>query len=612
MIRLSGVSLQKSSLAFLVFLIFSGTAVSQVSPAQGLSYTSHMPITINGNSGFNIGNGVRLGDGSPLNPYVISGWRISAASSDAISIRGTTAFFVVQSVEIDSGNQTHSGIVLTNVAHARISNSTVSNNDYGILVVRSSDVIVSGNSLIWNNFGISVESTSSFVKISHNSVTNSQKLAIHTLSSSNVTVSENAVSMNGEGVVLESSYNITLSQNMFHENGLILANSTLPELQTYAISSDNSVDDKPIYFYDGCIGLNVANENLGQLIAVGCSGIRISNVTVSGTDVGVQLLYVSGGLVARSQFASNRLQGLSITASNYVTISNDTISSNGGAGMSVESSGYLTIANNSVDWNNETGISISTSSVAIVTQNTISDNSLGVSISSSSAVHFYHNNLLNNKVQVANQVTQTSWDNGYPDGGNYWSNYLGKDECSGQYQNICPDPDGIVDFPFFVASSTIDYYPLVSPFTTIQERSSPTWPSWATILVSELTSGGVTLSWPTANDDVGVINYRVYQGYRPIATVPGNTFHYSVSGLAENTNYAFRVEAMNRASNWSYDGPSVVVTTPTSHPESVFKLAISLNLILIVLLAALGLALTVMALGELHRKRRNQDSLPEG
>ena len=607
MIRHWAVSLRRVSLAFFVCSILSGTAVSGVSPVQGVLYASHVPIAINGNSGFNTGNGVRSGDGSPSNPYIISGWRISVLLSDAVSVRGTTAFFVLQNVEIDSGNLTHNGIVLTNVAHARISNSTISGNISGILVVRSTDVIISGNSLLSNQFGISVESTSLLVKISGNSVASSQNFAIHTSSSSNITISDNAVSLNGKGVILESSSNITFTRNTFHRNGLILANSTLPELETYTISPDNSVDGKPIYFYDGCTSLNVTDENVGQLIAVGCTGIQISNVAVSGTDIGVQLLYVNGGLISKGHFASNRLQGVSVVSSNHVTVSNDTISSNGEVGISVDSSSPLTITNNNILWNNGTGVSISTSNIAIVTQNIVSENGLGVKISSSTAVHFYHNNLLNNKVQViSDQGTGSSWDNGYPDGGNYWSNYSGKDECSGQYQNICPDPDGIVDFPFFLGSSTIDYYPLVSPFATIQERSSPTWPSWATILASELTASGVTLSWSTANDDVGVINYRVYQSYRPIATVPGNTFHYSVSGLAENTNYTFRVEAMNRASNWSYDGPSVAVTTPTSHPESVFKLAISPNLILIVVLAALALALTVMALGDLRRKMRSQ------
>jgi hypothetical protein len=50
------------------------------------------------------------------------------------------------------------------------------------------------------------------------------------------------------------------------------------------------------------------------------------------------------------------------------------------------------------------------------------------------------------------------WDNDYPSGGNYWSDYSGVDFNSGPYQNLTAN-DGIGDTPY-----TIDRYPLMAPF----------------------------------------------------------------------------------------------------------------------------------------------------
>lgn len=63
------------------------------------------------------------------------------------------------------------------------------------------------------------------------------------------------------------------------------------------------------------------------------------------------------------------------------------------------------------------------------------------------------------------------WDDGYPSGGNYWSNYAGIDLCSGQFQNETGS-DGIGDSKFRIdmGSGTspelmqFDNYPLMGMF----------------------------------------------------------------------------------------------------------------------------------------------------
>lgn len=60
------------------------------------------------------------------------------------------------------------------------------------------------------------------------------------------------------------------------------------------------------------------------------------------------------------------------------------------------------------------------------------------------------------------------WDNGYPAGGNYWSNYNGTDSSSGLYQNEMGS-DGIGDATFLICPiehyEALDHYPLMAPIS---------------------------------------------------------------------------------------------------------------------------------------------------
>ncbi|MBE0519971.1 Ig-like domain repeat protein [Candidatus Bathyarchaeota archaeon] len=95
--------------------------------------------------------------------------------------------------------------------------------------------------------------------------------------------------------------------------------------------------------------------------------------------------------------------------------------------------------------------------------NTIMENPTGVYIADLSCQNnmFYHNNFINNKNQASNFGTNTAWDNGYPSGGNYWSDYTGVDEYSGPYQNET-GMDKIGDTPYTESFGVNDTYPLMN------------------------------------------------------------------------------------------------------------------------------------------------------
>jgi len=87
----------------------------------------------------------------------------------------------------------------------------------------------------------------------------------------------------------------------------------------------------------------------------------------------------------------------------------------------------------------------------------------------------FHNNFINNTIQAVSgcpyEPCVTLWDDGYPSGGNFWSDYTGVDHCTGSGQNVCPSPDGLGDTPYFTGSSLaavgIDRFPLMKPFAPL-------------------------------------------------------------------------------------------------------------------------------------------------
>jgi parallel beta-helix repeat protein len=101
----------------------------------------------------------------------------------------------------------------------------------------------------------------------------------------------------------------------------------------------------------------------------------------------------------------------------------------------------------------------------------VSDNNVtandggGIGLYSSNNNVFYHNNFINNtqRVYVPTPGIANSWDDGYPSGGNYWSDYDGTDLYSGPQQNETGS-DVIGDTPYIIDENNQDNYPLMKPY----------------------------------------------------------------------------------------------------------------------------------------------------
>lgn len=340
-------------------------------------------ILIDGNDAFTLWNGVIAGSGTLSDPYVIEGWEIDTAFSHGIEIRNTTAFFVVRGVYVHpSTTPSRHGILLSNVTNGRIEDSMISDNHHGIELQLSSNVTVARN-VISSNRGLG---------------------GVRLVVSDNITVVDNRFSDNYVGIFFLSSTNSTVSRNVFTSDGILLEGLHTFHYTTHIITRDNVVNGRPLYFYKDCRGLDVDGIPVGQLVIVNCRNVRIRNLGIFYTDVGLRMAFVDDAIVTGNSFVLNT--------------------------------------------------------------------PFSVYLSRSTNVRVYHNNFIRGEVWD-NHGNENLWDNGYPDGGNYWSRYAGVDNCSGAYQEICPEPDGIGDSPVTFEEGGQDRYPLVKPFVVPDVPAPP-------------------------------------------------------------------------------------------------------------------------------------------
>lgn len=104
----------------------------------------------------------------------------------------------------------------------------------------------------------------------------------------------------------------------------------------------------------------------------------------------------------------------------------------------------------------------------VVTENLFIGNNTGVWVCCSPGPDYiYHNNFIGNTFNALvgwGFTSETEWDDGYPEGGNFWDDYEGIDEYSGPGQDI-PGSDGIGDTPHPIPENdTQDDYPLMNPW----------------------------------------------------------------------------------------------------------------------------------------------------
>jgi parallel beta-helix repeat protein len=162
-----------------------------------------------------------------------------------------------------------------------------------------------------------------------------------------------------------------------------------------------------------------------------------------------------------------------------------------------------------------TGIDLSGRTNVSVQNLQIKNFEFGVRLISSSNNEFYHNNFVDNTLQVVSDSSTNVWDNGYPSGGNYWSDYTNVDEFGGVYQNTTGS-DGIWDNPYIIDTNNMDRYPLAFQYETQPPTISILSPQNKTYTVN----ASIPLTF-TVDEFASWIGYSL--NGQPNATITGNT-----------------------------------------------------------------------------------------
>lgn len=172
-----------------------------------------------------------------------------------------------------------------------------------------------------------------------------------------------------------------------------------------------------------------------------CPSMDIEGNMVSGNARGIEAFYCTA-TVAHNIVLANKGDGIGLCCrADFSTLEGNIVAYNGGYGIYVADA-YDTTIDHNIVFRNGYGIGF---------------------LGDARFNRAHHNDIVRNTVQAVDQPGSNAWDNGYPIGGNYWSDYTGRDLCSGPNQDVCPDPDGIGDIPYVIGPAAQDNYPLARP-----------------------------------------------------------------------------------------------------------------------------------------------------
>ncbi len=221
------------------------------------------------------------------------------------------------------------------------------------------------------------------------------------------------------------------------------------------------------------------------------TNLLVADNTVSGSGADGIFLFGPTNATLRNNTVTSSVswEGFTIVMGSDVTVVDNNASGNAGGGIIVENTAdvlvgfntavgnpfggvhFLAVTNAAITGNelsstDEEGIYVAFSDGVTITGNTVASNALyGIYVQSSSALSVYHNNLIGNAVQAFDDAgVANNWDNGYPGGGNYWSDYGGADNCSGPLQNVCTGGDSFGDTPYVIDADSQDDFPLMFPW----------------------------------------------------------------------------------------------------------------------------------------------------
>jgi parallel beta-helix repeat protein len=427
-------------------------------------------------------------------------------------------------IKVNSDNVVISGFTITNCSnssdyagiminsdHIEVNDCNISyNKGYGIICRQITDVLINNN-LVSNNYynGINLESVENS-EISDNIIkdhiywyysyggTVPLSHGLYLDNANTITVSNNDFSdaLNVD-LVLLSSTNIKVENNRFISRAGVVIWGGYNHWNSHTFN-DNTVNDKPIYYYKNNLIGKTVPEDAGEVILANCRNFKIHNLSIHDGDVGISIGYCSNTEIMNNVI-ENVAEGIYIDNSDYSfvagnnvynvwgvpflyscnnTFINNVIDSNFRYGLGLwygsdynlvynnlifncsedgiisYESNFNQIVFNTVSGNNQSGFEIVVSDNNEFSGNIISDNNEdGVKLNFGSTGNiFHHNNFVNNSLKNARSGYGNFWDFDLY-GGNFWSDYSGVDV----------DGDGFGDEPYVIVGNNMDNYPYINP-----------------------------------------------------------------------------------------------------------------------------------------------------
>jgi parallel beta-helix repeat protein len=331
------------------------------------------------------------------------------------------------------------GIQFSSSNSSQIESTTVSNNTIGIALYHSPNNTIRNDKAL-NNFGIGI--LLSFCNCTM-------------LAGNEVLKTSGWPGMNGIGIELVFDYNNTFLENVVSDNHY--RGFYLQDPSSYNVFRGNNVSKNPVGIY------------IESVRGYGCSYNEFFENNVSYNEEGIFLTgnpgeVNSNNIISENNITTNNHNGILLYSSNTTHIFRNNITANKEAGIRTESQ-YDEFSQNNVR-NSKYGIYLYGSGFNSVSENNITNNRYGVYCHKSLPFpdEFYHNNFIENTNQVYLDLPSDNvWDDGYPPGGNYWSDYTGIDVKSGSNQDVLGS-DSIGDTPYIIDGNNRDHYPLINPY----------------------------------------------------------------------------------------------------------------------------------------------------
>jgi parallel beta-helix repeat protein len=276
------------------------------------------------------------------------------------------------------------------------------------------------------------------------------------------------------GVYVENStHNKIVSTNIAAcGNGICLYSSSNNVLSGDNVTADNATG---IYIehssdYNTLSGNNVTANHYDGIEILSSDKNTLSGNIVAKSQAAIYLDSSSGNVLSRNNFTANSLFGVWLYNSSGNVVYGNNITANQYNGIYLYSSSNNFVSGNNVAADGTYGVWIYYySENNTLSGNNIANSYYGIYSWDSSGNRIFHNCLISNTLQTGMRAPNMTnlWDDGYPSGGNYWSDYRTRYPKAAEN-----DSSGIWNTPYVINTNNTDRCPLMGPFHTF---SVGTW-----------------------------------------------------------------------------------------------------------------------------------------